>query len=255
MRLEGKVAIVTGGGSGLGREVVLGMAREGASVLVFDRNLAGAESVAEEASEAPGSAVGHEGDVTTEADFATAIERARSELGGFDIIHNNAGVQLEKSLHETTEEEWDWVNEVNLKGVFFGCKQAVIAMRETGGGSIVNTASILAHTGDPFLPGYTATKSGVLGMSRSIAVDYATDSIRCNCVSPGDMETPMIEKYFNATPDPVAARAEMEGTYPGKRIAHPREVANAVLFLASDEASFVSGEFIIVDGGLTAKTY
>jgi NAD(P)-dependent dehydrogenase (short-subunit alcohol dehydrogenase family) len=255
MRLEGKVALVTGGGRGLGREVVLLMAREGASVLVFDVNAEGAEEVATEASDAGGTAVAFAGDVTKEENLAVAIARCRDEFGGFDVIHNNAGVQLEKPLHESTAEEFDWITEVNFKGVFLGCKQAVLAMRETGGGSIINTASILAHTGDPFLPVYTGTKTGVLGMTRAIAVDYATDGIRCNCVSPGDMETPMIQKYFAATPDPVAARAEMEAAYPGKRIAHPREVAQAVLFLASDDASFVSGTYILVDGGLTAKTY
>lgn len=255
MRLENKVAVVTGGGSGLGREVVLGMAREGARVVVFDRNGEAAEAVAAEAGAAGGEALAHQGDVTVAAEIAAAIGRARSELGGFDVIHNNAGVQLEKPLHETSDEDWDWVNGVNMKGVFLGCREAVRAMKETGGGSIVNTASILAHTGDPFLPAYTATKTGVLGLTRAVAVDYASEGIRANCVSPGDMETPMIEKYFNATDDPAAARAEMEAAYPGGRIARPREVAAAVLFLASDDASFVNGEFIIVDGGLTAKTY
>ncbi len=255
MRLKGKAAVVTGGGRGLGREVVLLMAGEGASVVVFDVNQQGAEVVATEARDAGGTALAFAGDVTREEDLACAIARCRDEFGAFDAIHNNAGVQLEKPLHESTAEEFDWITEVNFKGVFLGCKQAVLAMKETGGGSIINTASILAHTGDPFLPVYTGTKTAVLGMTRAIAVDYASDGIRCNCVSPGDMETPMIEKYFDATPDPAAARAEMEAAYPGKRIAHPREVAQPVLFLASDEASFVSGTYILVDGGLTAKTY
>jgi len=214
MRLEGKGAVITGGGRGLGREVVKLMAGEGAGVVVFDVNLEGAGAVAAEATEAGGRAVAFEGDVTSEEDLAAAIARCREEFGSFDIIHNNAGVQVEKPLHESTVEDFDWVTGVNLKGVFLGCKQAVIAMRETGGGSIINTASILAHTGDPYLPIYTATKAGVLGMTRAIAVDYALDGIRCNCVSPGDMETPMIEKYFNATDDPAATRAEMEAAYP-----------------------------------------
>ena len=255
MRLEGKSAVVTGGGRGLGREVVLLMAREGASVIVFDQNGEGAEAVAAEAREAGGTAIAVQGDVTKEDEVAAAIRRCRDEFGGFDVIHNNAGVQVEKRLHDTTEEDFDWVTGVNFKGVFLGCKQAVMAMRETGGGSIINTASILAHTGDPFLPVYTGTKTGVLGMTRAIAVDYAADGIRCNCVSPGDMETPMILKYFEATDDPAATRAEMEASYPGKRIAHPREVAQAVLWLASDDAAFVNGTYILVDGGLTAKTY
>lgn len=255
MRLEGKGAVITGGGRGLGREVVLLMAGEGAGVVVFDVNAEGAEAVAAEAREAGGRAIAFAGDVTDEDRLAAAIASCREEFGAFDVIHNNAGVQLEKRLHESTGEEFDWITGVNLKGVFLGCKQAVLAMRETGGGSIINTASILAHTGDPFLPVYTGTKTGVLGMTRAIAVDYASDGIRCNCVSPGDMETPMIQKYFDATPDPVAARVEMEASYPGKRFAHPKEVAQAVLFLATDEASFISGTYILVDGGLTAKTY
>lgn len=255
MRLANKVAIVTGAGSGLGREVSLLMAEEGASVVVFDLVGDAAENVAAEIQTAGGTAVAHAGDVTNSSDLDSAIARAQDELGGFNIIHNNAGVQLEKPLHETTEEEFDWVVNVNLKGVFLGCRAAVRAMLQTGGGSIVNTASILAHTGDPFLPAYTATKTGVLGMTRAVAVGYAKNGIRANCVSPGDMETPMIEKYFAATSDPVAARAEMESSYPNNRIAHPREVAQAVVFLASDAASFINGEFILVDGGLTAKTY
>jgi NAD(P)-dependent dehydrogenase (short-subunit alcohol dehydrogenase family) len=254
-RLQDKVAIVTGAGSGMGREVAKLMAGEGAAVLCFDVNREGAEQTADMITREGGIGVPFAGDVTVPADFERAIATARDGLGGFHIIHNNAGVQLEKPLHETTDEEFDWVMDVNLKGVFFGCRAAVRAFRETRGGAIVNTASILAHTGDPFLPVYTATKTGVLGLTRAIAAAYASDGIRANCVSPGDMETPMIEKYFAATDDPVAARAEMEGAYPGKRIAHPREVAQAVLFLASDEASFVNGEFILVDGGLTANTY
>jgi NAD(P)-dependent dehydrogenase (short-subunit alcohol dehydrogenase family) len=255
MRLAGKAGVVTGAGSGLGREVVLVMTAEGASIVAVDLNQKAVQHTVSQAVAGGGTALAHVGDVAREEDIADAIRLCREQFGGFDLIHNNAGVQVEARLHDTTEEQWDVVNNVNLKGVFWGCKQAVIAMRETGGGSIVNTASILALTGDALLPAYTATKTGVLGLSRSIAIDYAANEIRCNCVCPGDMDTPMLEKYFNAASDPVAARSQMEEIYPGKRIAHPREVAMAVLFLASDEASFVSGTYIIVDGGLTAKTY
>ena len=255
MRLEGKAGVVTGAASGLGREVVLALTKEGAKIVLFDRDATGGARVAEEVKAAGGTAVFQKGDVTNEADIVGVIARCRKEFGSFDLIHNNAGIQLEAPLHETTAEQWDSVNNVNLKGVFFGCKHAVIAMREGSGGSIVNTASILALTGDAFLPAYTATKTGVLGLTRAIGIGYAIDGIRCNAVCPGDMETPMIEKYFNATPDPVAARREMEEAYPGKRIIHPREVAQAVLYLVSDESRFVNGTYILVDGGLTAKTY
>ena len=255
MRFENKAGIVTGGGSGLGREVVRLIAAQGGSVLVLDRDAPAAERVAAEVSDGPGRALAHGADVTDESQVAAAIERCKGELGGLHFIHNNAGVQLEKPLHETTEADWDWVNQVNLKGVFFGCKHAVISMMQDGGGAIVNPASILAHSGDPFLPAYTATKTGVLGLTRAIAAGYADRGIRANCVSPGDMETPMLQKYFDATPDAEKARQEMAGAYPGKRLAHPREVAQAAVFLLSDEASFVSGEYILADAGLLAKTY
>jgi NAD(P)-dependent dehydrogenase (short-subunit alcohol dehydrogenase family) len=256
MRLERKAAVVTGATSGLGREVLLAMAAEGAKVVGLGRNEEAGARVVAEAELAGGTAVFQCGDVTREEDIIAAIRRCRDEFGGFDIMHNNAGILgPEGPLHETTTEGWDELNDINLKGVFFGCKYALLAMLETGGGSIVNTGSILSLTGDPFLTSYTATKTGVLGLTRAIAVDYADRNIRCNCVCAGDMETSMIERYFGGTGDPAAARAEMEAAYPAKRIAHPREVALAVMFLASDEASFVNGTYILVDGALTAKTY
>jgi NAD(P)-dependent dehydrogenase (short-subunit alcohol dehydrogenase family) len=239
----------------MGREVVHLVTSQGGRVLIVDQNEEGAARVAAEVEAAAGAAAYAVADVTVEAEVAAAVERCASEFGALDFIHNNAGVQLEQPLHETTVEEWDWVNDVNLKGVFLGCKHAVLAMLEGDGGSIVNTASICAHTADPFIPAYSATKTGVLGITRAVAVGYAQNGIRCNSVSPGDMETPMIEKYFNATDDPAAAKAEMESAYPGKRIAHPKEVAQAAVFLLSDEASFVNGEDITVDGGLLANTY
>jgi NAD(P)-dependent dehydrogenase (short-subunit alcohol dehydrogenase family) len=145
---------------------------------------------------------------------------------------------------------------VHLTGAFWGCKHAIEEFRDRGsGGAIVNVGSILSFTADGYLAAYTAMKAGVLGLTKAIAIDYAADGIRCNCVCPGDMETPMIEQYFEGTEDPRAARAEMEAAYPGRRIARPEEVAAAVVFLCSDEASFVNGAPLLVDGGLGAKTY
>ena len=164
-------------------------------------------------------------------------------------------MQLEKSLLETTNTDYDWVFDVNVRAVFWGCKHAVERMRKTGGGTIVNTASALALVADPFLPVYTASKHAVLGLTRAVGVEYAADGIRCNCVCPGDMQTPMIERYWQATGKPEEARAEMEAVYPAGKIGQPSEVARAVLFLASDEASFVNGAFIQIDGGLLSKAY
>jgi NAD(P)-dependent dehydrogenase (short-subunit alcohol dehydrogenase family) len=216
---------------------------------------AGSRAV-EEANGEGGRAVFVQGDVRREQDIADAIARCKEEFGGFDFIVNNAGILGEGRLHETSNELWNDLVATHMTGAFWGCKHAIETMRVDGTpGSIVNIGSILSFTGDGYLAAYTAMKSGVLGLTKAIAIDYALDGIRCNCVCPGDMETPMIEQYFDGTDDPVAARAEMEGAYPGKRIAHPREVAMAAVFLVSDESSFVNGTPILVDGGLTAKTY
>ena len=255
MRMEGKCAVVTGAASGLGREVAKLFAAEGARVVVADMNADGANAVVHEIESAGGTAVAHPTDVTVEQQVIDALERCESEWGGLDVVVNNAGVQLEKPLHETTNEEYDWVFNVNVRGVFWGCKHAVLKMRESGGGAIVNTASALSLVSDPFLPVYTGSKHAVLGLTRSVGVAYAADGIRCNCVCPGDMQTPMIEKYWAATGDPEKAEKEMAAMYPAGKIGQPGEVARAILFLASDEASYVNGAFKQVDGGLLSKVY
>ncbi|HEV7846975.1 MAG TPA: SDR family oxidoreductase [Thermoleophilaceae bacterium] len=253
--MDGKRGVVTGAASGLGREVARLFAREGASVVVADMNADGAEAVAAEITDAGGTAVAHATDVTKEDQIVAALERCESDWGGLDFVINNAGVQLEKALHETTNEEYDWIFDVNVRAVFWGCKHAVLKMRESGGGTIVNTASALSLVSDPFLPVYTGSKHAVLGLTRSVGVAYAADGIRCNCVCPGDMQTPMIEKYWEATGDPEKAREEMNAMYPAGRIGQPGEVAHAILFLASEEASYVNGSFMQVDGGLLSKVY
>jgi NAD(P)-dependent dehydrogenase (short-subunit alcohol dehydrogenase family) len=256
MRCAGKAGVVTGASRGLGREILLALCREGASVVAVARDAEAGSSAAEEAAALGGRAVFVQGDVRREQDVVSAIDRCGAEFGSLDFMVNNAGILGEGRLHETTNEQWDDLVATHLTGTFWGCKHAVNKMRKSGrAGSIVNVGSILSFTGDGYLAAYTAMKTGVLGLTKAIAIDYALDGIRCNCVCPGDMETPMIEQYFDGTDDPVAARAEMEAAYPGKRIAHPREVATAVVYLVSDESSFVNGTPILVDGGLTAKTY
>jgi len=248
--------VVTGTSRGLGREILLAAAAEGARVVAVARNAEAGEAAVEEARTAGGDALFLQGDVRNEQDVVAAIERCVAEYGALDFLVNNAGILGEGRLHETTNELWDDLVATHLTGTFWGCKHAIAAMRESGrGGAIVNIGSILSFTGDGYLAAYTAMKSGVLGLTKAIAIDYALDGIRCNCVCPGDMETPMIEQYFDGTDDPAAARSEMEAAYPGKRIAHPREVAAAVVYLVSDEAAFVNGAPLLVDGGLTAKTY
>jgi NAD(P)-dependent dehydrogenase (short-subunit alcohol dehydrogenase family) len=256
MRCAGKTGVVTGTSRGLGRETLLALCAEGASVVGLARDADAGRRAVEEANAAGGRAAFLQGDVRREQDVVDAIEFCKSEFGTFDFIVNNAGILGEGRLHETANDMWDDLVATHLTATFWGCKHAIAALREEQRpGSIVNVGSILSFTGDGYLAAYTAMKSGVLGLTKAIAIDYALDGIRCNCVCPGDMETPMIEQYFEGTDDPVAARTEMESAYPGKRIAHPGEVAAAIVFLLSDDASFVNGTPILVDGGLTAKTY
>ena len=252
MRMQGKRGVVTGAASGLGREVAKLFAEEGARVVVADVNGDGAQAVAEEIG---GDAVHQACDVTVEEQVIAALDRSVSEWGGLDFVINNAGVQVEKPLEETSNEDFDWLFDVNVRGVFWGCKHAIARMRKAGGGAIVNTASALSLVSDPFLPVYTASKHATLGLTRSVGVAYAADGIRCNCVCPGDMQTPMIERYWEATGDPEKAKAEMASMYPAGKIGQPGEVARAILFLASDEASYVNGSFMQVDGGLLSKIY
>ncbi len=246
--------MVTGGASGLGREVSRLFASEGASVLVADVNAEGATAVAAEIRDGAGQAIGRACDVTNEDDIIAAIQECRAEFGGMDFMINNAGIQVEKPLDETTNEEYDRLFDVNVRGVFWGCKHAIEAMRDSGG-TIVNTASALSLVADPFLPVYTASKHAVLGLTRSVGVAYAGLGIRCNCVCPGDMQTPMIEKYWAATGDVEKAKTEMAQMYPAKRIGQPIEVARAVLFLACEESSYMNGSYMQVDGGLLSKVY
>ena len=254
-RLAGKAGVITGAAAGLGRAVLLAACAQGAGIVAFDRDADAGRAAVAEALALGGSAVFFEGDVTNEDDIVAAIERSNAEFGAFNIMDNNAGIALEKRLHETSTNEWRAIVEVNLTGGFLGCKHGVIAMRRGGGGSIVNTGSIVSLVGDPNLPAYATTKTGLVGLTRVIAIDYAEDGIRCNIICPGDMLTPMVQRTFDLNPDPVAARRTMEAAYPVNRIADPAEVANAVVFLLSDESSFMTGAQLVVDGGLTVKCY
>jgi NAD(P)-dependent dehydrogenase (short-subunit alcohol dehydrogenase family) len=253
--LEGKAGVVTGAGSGLGRAVLLEACAQGAAIVGIDRDDERGLSVIGEAVAAGGRASFQHGDVTRGDDVAAAFERCLSDFGTVDVVDNNAAIAIEDHLHEQSEDDWDSVIAVNLKGAYHACKHAVEAMREGGGGSIVNTGSIASLSGDPILPAYSTTKAGLLGLTRVVAVDYAEDGIRCNCVCPGDMDTPMLQRTFDRAEDGDAVRREMESAYPLKRIADPREVARVIVFVLSDQASFMTGAVIPVDGGLMAKCY
>lgn len=247
--LEGKAAVVTGVGSGLGQAVARELAAEGAHVLGCDiHDEAGARTM-------DGVGRYRHADVAREVDVEALLGAAVEAFGRLDVMVNNAAIQIEEELAKTTEEQLDRILGVNLKGVFFGCKHAVRAMRGSGGGTIVNIASILALVGDGILAAYCAAKGGVLGITRATAVRYGADGIRCNAVCPGDIDTPLVQAYFETADDPAALRAEIEREYPLGRIAQPKEIARAVVFLASDDSSFMSGQQLVVDGGLLADCY
>ena len=246
---EGRSVIVTGIASGLGSALAREFAAEGANVLGCDIiDEAGAKVM-------DGIGIYRRADVSREHEVEALVDDAVQRFGRLDVMVNNAAIQVEQELAATTEEQLDRVLAVNLKGPFFGCKHAIRAMRGSGGGAIVNISSVLAVAGDPMLAAYGAAKGGVLALTKSAAVKYGRDGIRCNTVLPGDMQTEMVEAYFAAADDPAALRAQAEGEYPLGRIGQPREVARAVLFLASDDASFVTGEALVVDGGLLAECY
>jgi NAD(P)-dependent dehydrogenase (short-subunit alcohol dehydrogenase family) len=247
--LEGRCAVVTGVGSGLGQAIARELAAEGALVVGCDVNDAAGEATMD------GIGTYVHADVSREAEVAGLIAAAVERHGRLHVMVNNAAVQIEQELAETTEEQLDRVLGVNLKGVFFGCKHAVRAMRPAGGGAIVNIASILGLVGDGILAAYCAAKGGVLGITRATAVQYGRDGIRCNAVCPGDIDTPLVQAYFDTAEDPAALRAEISAEYPLERIAQPREIARAVVFLAGEDASFMSGQPLVVDGGLLATCY
>ena len=247
--LEGRSAVVTGVGSGLGQAIAREFAAEGALVLGCD--------VDDAAGAATMSGIGEylHADVSREAEVEALVARAVERHGRLHVMVNNAAVQIEQELAETTEEQLDRILAVNLKGVFFGCKHAVRVMRPAGGGSIVNIASILGLVGDGILAAYCAAKSGVLGITRATAVQYGRDGIRCNAICPGDIDTPLVQAYFDTADDPAALRAQVSAEYPLERIAAPREIARTAVFLAGDDASFMSGQPLVVDGGLLATCY
>jgi meso-butanediol dehydrogenase / (S,S)-butanediol dehydrogenase / diacetyl reductase len=246
---EGRSVIVTGVASGLGSALAREFAAEGAHLIGCDVNDDAGAAVMD------GLGVFRHTDVSKEAEVEALVDDAVQRFGRLDVLVNNAAIQVEKELADTTEEQLDRVLAVNLKGPFFGCKHAIRVMRDAGGGSIVNVSSVVALAGDPMLAAYGAAKGGVLAMTKSAAVKYGRDKIRCNAVCPGDIDTPLVEAYFAAAEDPEALRAQAEGEYPLGRIGQPREIARAVLFLASDDASFITGEALVVDGGVLAEIY
>lgn len=253
-RLEGQIAFITGAGSGIGRATALRFAREGARVLAFDRQAQGLETLA---AEAQGEVVIAVGDVTSAEQIAAAVETCTSHFGSPDILVSSAGtVGHGGMLEQMGEDDWDNLFDVNVKGTFLCCRAIIPLMRAKGGGAIVNLSSTAGLVGSAALGGYSATKGAIVLMTRSLALRHAADQIRVNCVCPGSTETPQLVATFEtAGPDPEEQR-RMSDLYRSKqplgRFGRPDEVANAILFLASNEASFITGVSLPVDGGRIA---
>lgn len=247
-RVSGKVALVTGGSMGMGESHCKLLAREGAKVIVTDVAVDAGEAVAKAIRDAGGEAMFLRHDVASEADWIAVIDKAVGAFGKIDILVNNAGIVIFKPNHETTTAEWDRVMSVNSTGVFLGCKHIVPAMKKAGGGSIVNISSISGMVGMVSQAAYQASKGAVRMLTKSCAVDYAKYNIRVNSVHPGAVRTPII----NVLGDDTSMIDALVATTIMKRMADPIELSYAVLLLASDESSYMTGSELVVDGGWTA---
>jgi len=249
-RLKDKVCLITGGGSGIGRATCELFAREGAKVVVADKLLSAARVVAALIGEA---AIAIEVDVAQSASVRSMIDATIRDLGRLDVLINNAGYGIPGSVVETSEDDWDKLMAVNVNGVFFGCKYAIPVMKQQGGGVIVNTASIVANVGIRNRAAYCASKGAVAALTRAMALDHVNDNIRVNCVAPGTIDSPYFEDIIRKSERPQELRRELEARQAMNRLGRPEEIANAFLFLASDESSFSTGSMLIVDGGMTAQ--
>lgn len=255
MRLKGKIAVVTGAGRGIGEAIAVRFAQEGAGVACVDIDPKSVSETAGRIERRGGNALAVKADVSTEEGNRSMIEATVARFGGIDIFHANAAVQFLGLLEQTPTREWDRMHETNLRGAYLGIREALDPLRRRGGGSIIITASLLGMVGDRDLPAYGAMKGGLRALARAIAAAHGPENIRCNTICPGDVETTMNVEFFEHQADPEAARKAITDHYPLRRFASPQDVANVALFLASEEASYLTGIDIVVDGGLLARIY
>lgn len=247
MQLEGQVALVTGGGRGIGRGIVDRFLAEGALVAVaqrrpLDESLASNPDVLHVAA-----------DLTDTGSIAAIVEQAAAHFNGLDILVNNAGVMFEASVEDITPEQWDTMIAINLRAPLFLTQAALPHLRARGGGSIVNIGSIEGIGANPQHTAYSASKGGVHGMTRALAVDLGADNIRCNAIAPGWIATELSETYLDGMPDPTAARNALNGLHPLGRVGSPTDIGDLAVFLASDSSRFLTGEILVLDGGRTAR--
>ena len=254
MRFKGKRVIVTGGGSGIGKATAEAFLSEGAKVAIFDVSEAGGNKAISELKKKGYDPLLLVGDVSNSSDVKRMVKGAVAKLGGIDVLFNNAGILVEGTIEKVSEKDWDRIMSVNVKGVFLMSKEIVPIMLKQKKGVIVNNASCSGLVGDRNAIAYNTSKGAVVLMTKCLALDYALMNIRCNCVCPGEIETPMFHQEAKARNMPLDEyRKELCGYHPIGRLGVPSEVANAVLFLASEDASFITGAAFSVDGGYTCQ--
>jgi NAD(P)-dependent dehydrogenase (short-subunit alcohol dehydrogenase family) len=249
-RLEGKRTIVTGAANGIGRAIALRLASEGARVVIADVNEEDARGVAEEID---GETLVRKTDVTQDGDVGALVERAVSEWGGLDVMVNNAGVGVAGTAVTTTEEEYERVMDVCVRGTFLGMKHAIPAIKDAGGGSVINMSSVAALVGLVDRAVYSAAKGAIYSMTRASAIDHVGEGVRVNCIAPGTVDTPWVARITSGYDDPEEARANMRARQPHGRLVTPEEIATMAAYLASDESASVIGACMVVDGGVTAR--
>jgi NAD(P)-dependent dehydrogenase (short-subunit alcohol dehydrogenase family) len=250
VKLKDKVAIITGGAKGVGKGCALVFADEGANVVIVDIDeQAGLQTVAE-ISERNGIALFIKTDLKSSADVQFMINQVVDTFGRIDIMFNNAGYHISKNVEKTTEEEWDFIINTNLRSVFLCCKYSIPHLRKTQG-NIINMSSMVGLIGQSNAGAYSATKGGIVAMTKGMALDFARDNIRVNCICPGWVHTPLVEDWFGQQPDPEKAREYIYSVHPLNRIASAEEIGTAAAFLASSEASFITGVALPVDGAVS----
>lgn len=253
-RLSGKVALITGAALGLGRATALRMAEEGAKVAILDVLDSDGRAFEKELTGRGFTAKYWHCDVSKESEVASVFSTVAQHFGQLNVIVNNAGVSgANKPTHEITEAEWDFVQGINVKGVFFGTKHAIPLLRKAGGGSIINLSSIYGLVGAPDVPPYHASKGAVRLMTKTDAMIYAPERIRVNSIHPGFIWTPMVEHFVAASGDADEGRKATDALHPLGHIGEPDDIAWGAVYLASDEAKFVTGSELVIDGGYTAR--
>lgn len=253
MKLQDRVAVITGAGSGIGRAMSLLFAGEGARVLAADVNGEGAGETAAMVVAAGGTCQALTVDVVQPEQVQAMVEAAVSAYDHIDILCNNAGIGSTTDVVGCEPDEWDRVMSVNVKSVYLGCKYAIPYMLEQGGGVIINTASVAGMVGLVKRASYSASKGAVIALTRQVAIEYVERGIRVNCLCPGTVDSPWVGRLLDGADDPVAARQALAARQPMGRLGTPEEIAAAALYLASDDAAFITGTAFVIDGGLTAR--